>query len=189
LRQPRGGPAEGEAGCPLTRGGVPAFGKIRSPRRSFGERPISRRLFAHAGGNGVDRALSSSDRHLTQVRKPAGVIQHSLLQRCLLQRCLDPPIDKADRQRFVGLDPPRSEQKILGPRWPDELDQAARLGMPIDEAELGRGDREMGVGGAKPQVARERQAKPAADGDPAITAMVGRSRSMSALSPSWSASP
>ena len=96
------------------------------------------------------------------LRKPTGVTKHGLLQ-CRL----DPPVDQPDRQRFVRLDPSRGEQEVLGAGRPDELDQAARLGVAIDEAELGRSDREMRVGGAKPQIAGERQAKAAADGDAA----------------------
>ena len=89
---------------------------------------------AHAGGDGVDGALAASDRGLTEVGHSAGVAEHGLLQ-----RRLDPPVDEADRQRFVGLDPARGEQKILGARRADEFDQPARLGMAIDEAELARG--------------------------------------------------
>ena len=84
-----------------------------------------------AGGDGVDRALAASDRGLAELGQAAGVAEHGLLQ------CgLDPPVDQADRQRFVGLDPPRGEKKILGAGGSDELDQPARLGMAIDEAEF-----------------------------------------------------
>ena len=78
--------------------------------------------------------LQPRDRHLAQVRQPTGVAEHGLLQ-CRL----DPPVDEADRQRFVRLDPPRGEKKVLGAGGADELDQPARLGMAIDEAEFRAG--------------------------------------------------
>ena len=60
---------------------------------------------------------------------------------------------------------PRGEQKILGPRRADKFDEPAGLGVAVDEAEPCGGDREMRVGGAEPQIAGEREAKPAADRD------------------------
>src|SRR3984957_13516625 len=133
LREARGGPAKGELRGALGREGGPSFDEIRTERRGFGQRAIGRRLPAHAGGDGVDGSLPAADRHLAHVREAPRVTQHGLLQ-----RRLHATVDKADRQRLVGLDPARGEQKILGARRADEFDQAARLGLAIDEAGPGR---------------------------------------------------
>ncbi len=143
-----------KAARPSTKSGPSAAASV-SARKSG-------RLFAHAGGDRVDRAFGAADRHLAQVRKSARIAEHGLLQ-CSFH----PPVDKPDRQRLVGLDPPPGEQEVLGPRRTYQFDQTARLGMAVDEAKSRRRNRKMRVGGAESQIAGERQAKPAADSDPA----------------------
>ena len=159
VRQRRGGAAKGEFRPPLGRERRLPFGEVGTESRRLSQRAIGRRLLVHARGYGVHGALAASDRGLTELRHPAGIAEHGLLQ-C----SLDPPVDEADRQRLVGLDPARGEQKILGARGAHEFDQPARLGMAVDQAEFRRGDGEVRVRSAEPEIAGEREAQPRADG-------------------------
>ena len=95
------GPRNAEFRRPLGRERRPPFDEVGAEGRSLGQRAKSRRLLGHTGGDGVDRALAASDRDLAQVGQAARIAEHGLLQ-----RRLDPPVDKADRQRLVGFDPP-----------------------------------------------------------------------------------
>ena len=106
----------------------------------------------------VHRALGPSDRRLAEFRKAARIAHDRLLK-----RGLDPSVDQSDSQRLLGLDPPPGEQKVLRPRRPDQFDEATRLGVTVDEAELRRRHGEIGVGRAEAQIAGQRQPEPAAD--------------------------
>src|SRR5277367_5611222 len=162
LGQRRRWPAELEHRRPLGRERRPPFGEIRSQGDSLGERAKPRRLLAHPGGDRIDGALAAADRGLAEFGEPARIAKHGFLE-----RCLDPPVDEPDRQRLVGFDPPAGEKEILGPRRADQLDEPAGLGMTINEAEPGGSDGKVRVGGAEPQIAGERETKPAPDRDAA----------------------
>ena len=76
--------------------------------------------------------LQPPNRRLAQFGDAARIAQHGFLQ-----GGLDPAVDQPDRQRLVGLDAPAAEQQVLGARRADEFDQPARLGMAVEQAELG----------------------------------------------------
>ena len=175
-------PAEGEARRPLLGEGDAPFREVRPQRRLLGQRAERRGLDGHAAGDRLDRPLAAADRGLAEIGEPARVAEHGVAQ-----RRLDSPVDQADRQRLVGFDPSPGEEDVLGARRADEFDETAGLGVAVDEPEPRRRDGEIGVGGAKSQVAGERHGETAAD-DVALQRprwSDGRSPSAPADRPGW----
>src|SRR5271166_6160109 len=122
--------AEAESCGPLRRESGSPLCEIRSQRSRFSERPKRRRLYEHAAGDRVDRALAAPDGYLTKLRDTAGIAEHGVVQ-----GGLDPPIDQADGERLVRLDPPPGVQEVLRPRGSDEFNKTARFRVSVNEAE------------------------------------------------------